>query len=283
MLQSVPCTSLRPGPWEPSVSLPWATVLACRGGVPLFISRLHLHRSSYPNLIEPSIFSFPHLARSPCGDNTSHLNRHKRSEVLMHPRFEEQGAASTVSTATKAVILSFSRPSSPLDHTWDCGFFRIPSLARWGLLAKIFPPRPVALPASVRPRSVSFRTVSVRRDAPGHGGRQPAACAGINLAPEAVTARPEANGVEHNDFTPSLPTTRATAQPHALSSTTAGDAAFLLSRSLRASQSRRASTVPEPDKEHLVLAPSSPRGFRTKPLDDSPPSLTIRYIHVGYD
>lgn len=83
LLQFVPCMSLRPGcPDHGTLRFPSGSWRGLEGG-PLFGSRLHLHRSSFPSLIEPTIFFFPHLARMPCGDSISHLNRHERSEALV--------------------------------------------------------------------------------------------------------------------------------------------------------------------------------------------------------
>lgn len=143
-------------------------------GCPLFGSRLHLHRSSFPSLIAPTIFSAriwrgglvvtahristgtrgqkPWCLGCPSNDGRPRRPRRPRRHQICPHRH-----------------LIFSPPLPLAQHPWDCGFFRVASLADWAARKVFFMvvsrPRRLARcqPAAAQSfTSVSFRTVSVR-------------------------------------------------------------------------------------------------------------------------
>lgn len=131
-MQFVPCMSLRPG-WTMERSVSPAGLWRGLEGCPLFGSRPHLHRSSFPSLIEPTIFSSriwrgrlvvtAHRistgtrGQKPwclgCSSNDGRPRRPRRHQICPHRH------------------LIFSPPLPLAQHPWDCGFFRVASLADW--------------------------------------------------------------------------------------------------------------------------------------------------------
>jgi len=154
---------------------------------PVFISKPH--RTHH--------LLFPHLARTPCGDSTSHLNRHTRGQkpwclgcyCVSHDGRPRLPYLDNQICPHRHLI--FSPPLPVAQPPWDCGFFRVASLAGWSARRVFFMgwSRPDRLRVASGRSQLHVRIFPYRFSSRWHGWRQSATWAGRHRSQHAIHRR----------------------------------------------------------------------------------------------